>query len=504
MSAIGDLHITKKSWLTIKQWLLFTIITAVIFLLYGKTLNNYFIGEDMEWWESVRSLPFTDTWRLFLPVSWGGIQPLSFHRPLTGFLFWINTSLIPFTPLTMHFINIVLHGVNACLLYLLSLSIFKHRKTALAAVLFWIVFPFHSEAVVWGAGRSILLSTTWLLLYLLAYIKYRETRKDTWVWITTVALILGLLTRETAVIFPLFLFFWNLKKLTVKFRITQGLIIVTYILWHYLVIGSWSFFAVHQPVSFFPPSPVFILSACIGVGILFLLRKQKTFSGFELKWSAAALVISYLPYALTPTQERYVYTTSVFGILTLVLLGKRFTRQMPEYFRNIIILLLVIVLALWSFQRNERWVRAGNLNQNIVRQLSEHIKKSPEIKKWYLVNLPDNLDSVYIARTHLATLLNYELGYPPPQLIATPQTVGIVSHVEVVSPQKLWVKSTNGFVIFDPIPSPKPDKVTGDGYEVKIKTAQTLEITFAPQAPNGAQILVYQDRTLVPLSQVGL
>lgn len=103
-------------------------------------------------------------------------------------------------PAALHLLNIVLHGVNAALVSLLSLRVGLPRPSALGAGLLFLVFPSSVEAVVWpSAVPDLLVALSALLVLMLA-----AQRSNTWrLVVAAFALAAGLLSKESAVVIPL-------------------------------------------------------------------------------------------------------------------------------------------------------------------------------------------------------------------------------------------------------------------------------------------------------------
>lgn len=102
----------------------------------------------------------------FLLGHW---QPLSWMSCALDYTLW------GMNPAGWHLTNLLLHMVNAVLVYFLCLALLKEkaglRGAALMAALFWGIHPLRVEAVAWLATRGYLLCTTFCLLTLLFYLQ---------------------------------------------------------------------------------------------------------------------------------------------------------------------------------------------------------------------------------------------------------------------------------------------------------------------------------------------
>lgn len=153
------------------------------------------------------------------------------YIPLTLFTFQINYLLSGLHTELYHITNILLHAFNAFFVVLLLEKLLKQKLLSIAGGLLFLVHPLHTEAVVWLAGRKDLLSTFFVLLSLLFYIRVRERRvvkADTdqvqtgggWYAFSVLFFLLALLSKVMAATLPIILFLYDLtiEKRAIKKR----------------------------------------------------------------------------------------------------------------------------------------------------------------------------------------------------------------------------------------------------------------------------------------------
>ena len=124
-------------------------------------------------------------------------------------------------PWGFHFSNNVFHAINSVLVFVLALVCFRlvdpsskdgflstDNQSLLAAFLaavIFIVHPQHVESIVWVAERKDLLCLLFMLLTLLAYVKYTscgESGKARWYLVTLGSFLLAVLSKPMAVTMP--------------------------------------------------------------------------------------------------------------------------------------------------------------------------------------------------------------------------------------------------------------------------------------------------------------
>ena len=99
-------------------------------------------------------------------------------------------------PFGFHLVNILLHALNAVLLFQIGKRLQRSEGAALAAALLFALHPMQTEAVTSVSGRSSSLMATFYLAAFLAYLAGRA-------WpVSALLFVLALATRETAVTLP--------------------------------------------------------------------------------------------------------------------------------------------------------------------------------------------------------------------------------------------------------------------------------------------------------------
>ncbi|MGH9614498.1 MAG: hypothetical protein ACRD4P_15610, partial [Bryobacteraceae bacterium] len=184
---------------------------AICFELYLPSIHSPFAFDDA-------SLPFDELSFNNAPFL-GWIAGL---RPVLMASYWLNFQISGRDTLSYHVVNILIHTVNACLIFLIVRKIAewggisgKRRDllSAFVAVLF-LVHPLQTEAVAYIAGRSESLSALFLFA---AYAVFLYRRKQTVSLRTGLAVLilyaLAAATKEQTVVLPAVLvltdFFWS-------------------------------------------------------------------------------------------------------------------------------------------------------------------------------------------------------------------------------------------------------------------------------------------------------
>ena len=146
------------AWPTPVLW---SAILLAALLPYLQTLKVGFLSDDFGLAAAVRQAAG--------PLDAMGSDAFrSFYRPLSLLLWWLGDHLWHGAPLGYHAVALLLHGLNALLVYALGRRLIGSAYAGLMAALLFAVHPLHVEPVTWLAAGSDLLCATFSLLSLLA------------------------------------------------------------------------------------------------------------------------------------------------------------------------------------------------------------------------------------------------------------------------------------------------------------------------------------------------
>ena len=147
-------------------------------------------------WQNVRdAFSFPGPAPMWLPILW-----LSYMADVSLF------GGGPGAPIPFHATNIVLHALDALLLFALFLRLSRRPVASLLLVLLWAVHPLRIESVAWVAERKDVLSLLFLLLSLHAWISFLRAshpvpRAAAWT-VSLLGFALGLLVKPSIVPLP--------------------------------------------------------------------------------------------------------------------------------------------------------------------------------------------------------------------------------------------------------------------------------------------------------------
>jgi protein O-mannosyl-transferase len=130
-------------------------------------------------------------------------QNLGMYAPLTWICYWFGYLLSGFDTWGYHLLSMLLHALNAVLVYFLLKSLFERHWMAIVPALLFAIHPIQVEAVAWAAALSTVLFSTFYLSALLSYVRWLRGSKAMWLGAALLFFLLSCLSKSAAVTLPL-------------------------------------------------------------------------------------------------------------------------------------------------------------------------------------------------------------------------------------------------------------------------------------------------------------
>lgn len=204
------------------RWVLTSIAIwgALTLLLWAYTagLSGPFLLDDFQTLQGLARVQGNLTWENIRAYLNTGITGPT-GRPLALLTFLLDSKTWPAPPESFKHTNVLLHGVNGVLVFLISSHLIQKVKGqssrwSIAAgllALAWVLNPYHVSTVLYVVQRMAILSALFVLLGILLYLKGRElvarsAAKGTFLILVAyvVGAGLGTLSKENAALFVLF------------------------------------------------------------------------------------------------------------------------------------------------------------------------------------------------------------------------------------------------------------------------------------------------------------
>lgn len=183
----------------------------LILIFFGKGLNNYFLGDDWFHLNITQINNLREFFNFFNPFK--NPQQTAFYRPIPNQLFFfLNQSLFGFRPFYYH-LSIYLLYIASIYLFnrLLIILNFSQKSRHLAILIFALSATHFTRLFFISAGQEVFM-VFFVLLYLVLFLTEKNRLKIK----AQLCLVLALLSKDTAVIAPIILFFLKNKNLLIN------------------------------------------------------------------------------------------------------------------------------------------------------------------------------------------------------------------------------------------------------------------------------------------------
>jgi Tfp pilus assembly protein PilF len=464
------------------------LIALLTLLAYSNTLENSFVFDDYlviadnNFIKSWHNLPrifsknyLTSSEDTYLLGKQDVGSGESTYRPVVTTTYFIDYCLWGLKPFGYHLTNLLLHIVNALLLFYFVSLITKNHMIALLAGLLFALHPVNTEAVYVISFRKDLLAFLFFISSLIIYIRlddYRGKKKPIAYCLSIILFCLALFSKEMAVTLPavlmLYDYFFNKKRglqeilANLKFRYSGYILIgLCYLFISQFLIGSkyphleypggsfytniltmsvaiaeyikWIFIPLNLHFILPDPSAVYyslnttvILSILLVVLFLFVAfksRKTAKESSFSILWFYITLVpVSNIFALVSPAALRYLYIP-IAGLCLLEawLLTKIFTLSLPWLGRKVLgafgFFVISVILISYSM-----------ITMNIGSIWKDNISMWSDMVKWY----PKNITALS------------SLGKAYEKIGADKKAIGLFKNALYSNPNNAWTHNALG------------------------------------------------------------
>ena len=434
------------------------LVLVLAFVLFGPWLNNYFCSDD--WPAILRNTQLS--WQQV--PNWFTVLRGGSYRPLHDVFVALCWQLFGLSPLGYRLVSIVLYAlVSASVGVLAHLLTDDGRVGALSAILFS-VFATHAEPVLWFAATNELLAGVFVLLSTISYVLFRRTGNVWWLVAAGLNCLLGLTSKETALLWPLTLLVYDAlwfepargKKLDWRllwptlclillwlafllFRIPLGSAYTSAVdfsvprlamnLAYYALIGvlalpnNYAFLTSLPSWQTLPALPILALISSTGVIVItawvwFRERIWVTRKPYRraLLFSCVWMVVTLGPIIFI-VAERSVFLSSVGIVLAF---GISFVgvwdvaRERGKWMKRMIAVAIVLYTGLNTCvlgYRSTWFGKSAEISRAVLTQLDREVERLPAGIPILLVNLPDHLEHTFTFRNTFpsaAEILGYD------------------------------------------------------------------------------------------------
>lgn len=425
-SVINTEHLINLSRLYRSRWFILLLLCLGSLLLYWSIPGRSFASDD------------------FLVMRRVGMDGViwikGFFRPLSDITLRFNYLIDGFSPRGYYLFNILMHGVNAYLLYCFC-RWWKwtgdgemQRRCALLAALLFLCYPFHNECIDYVLGRASLTASFFGMAALVAVVS--GLPKAVRIFLCCLFYFIGMGGYESVMLLPLivmiiiygketpfgeYVYWASALAVTLAIHIAVRMIVAGVLTGEYgsqflgsrlLHYGGNVFRTAER--FFLPPMesvPVivllfFLVVVLLAAAIVLFVRKFRSDSGARshlLKILLVLVIASAVPILAgvsthTSESDRFIYFPSYFlcagvALLLMGLPGKKWL-----WVAGIIILCYECI---FLEKNNSNWVKASGITREVLSAIEGNLSAG----RVFVVNLPDEKDGAYIFRLGLPDAL---------------------------------------------------------------------------------------------------
>ncbi|HEY1263981.1 MAG TPA: hypothetical protein VGF06_10675, partial [Terriglobales bacterium] len=192
-----------------KRTLIFCLLLAVATLsVYNPVSSHPFVNYDDDRY-------VTDNPHVRGGLSWDTVRwafttsaEANWH-PLTWISHALDCQVFRLNPAGPHYVNLLLHALNAVILFLLLSRVTGRAGPSLAVAALFALHPMNVESVAWIAERKNLLSMFFFLLALLAYERYARKPGIGRYCLVALWFACGLMSKPMVITLPFLLLLWD-------------------------------------------------------------------------------------------------------------------------------------------------------------------------------------------------------------------------------------------------------------------------------------------------------
>ncbi len=435
---------------------------------YANILFNFFLGDDfvhLTWLSKAVHDPSLLA-RNF-NHNWLDIQTFRFYRPFISVVMFSDYMIWGANGLGFHLTNVLYHVASALLVFSITRQlasklpaqnfVYEDMWPTAAALLFGL-YPLHCEPVSWITGRVDTIVTTFYLLSVWCYIRWREHSKVPLLCASLGAMTMALFSKEMAVTVPAllacyqFIFSpaaqpkWTAKLVeTAKATSAHWLLLALYFFLRRISLGTfvggyddslfyvanwkdflnnWSsgFFMIFVPVNrvvIGGRNIVRILWDVAMLGALSALFFSMVKGSWRLLvfltiWCILGLAPVYKVFAILPDLQgsrlAYVFTVPLSILLTYCLCcaisyATQNKKLIAQRLAEGALVLLIVSSYILLFLNNEVWRHAG-IEMNAIRaSLQKIYEETGGDPQTLLIGMPDEVNGAYVGRNALPGML---------------------------------------------------------------------------------------------------
>ena len=215
-SSLGLLYLYKKKDIDFIKDLKTVLISTpalliylllISFIVYWKSITNYFVGDDFTWlrWAAECRKNLSGDCLSVIETVKGYFVDADgfFYRPGTKLYFLFMYTFFWLNNMTYHIVSIVLHFINSFALLLLTLRLLKSKLLAFLAAVVFLTLSVHAETVMWISSVNHLAAVTCISLSLILLLYWHQKKNILLLLASLIFVFLSPLFHELGIVAPI-------------------------------------------------------------------------------------------------------------------------------------------------------------------------------------------------------------------------------------------------------------------------------------------------------------
>ena len=323
----------NNSLLGNKYFVIF-VFFAIGFSIYGNVIGGKFLWDDDN--NIVNNSYIKDGGHIgdffTKDLLAGSGQTIGWYRPALLISYAIDYGIWHLNPVGYHLTNIFLHVFSSLILFLIVLKIFYKWSVAFLSSLLFLIHPVQTEAVSYISGRADLLLVFLSLSSFYFFLLFQESntvkRSAIFYGASILSFVLALLSKETAIVFPLLLilFILTLGKRAGRLSFEKTSLIIApflaisavYQILRMTLLNFGHSFTVsgadigHRMLMFLKAMPIYWKLIFIPLDLHYHFERKLVINGWDwmIATSIAVLILIVLSYVRLNSQRKFI----IFGL----------------------------------------------------------------------------------------------------------------------------------------------------------------------------------------------
>lgn len=150
-------------------------------------------------------------------------------RPLRELSFMLDYKIFGLAPKYWHFQNILIHSLNAWLIYVILMKMSASKPLSWLSSLIFLTHPINVEVVAQVSHRKDSLCLLFILIAFCCYVNYRQNQKTSSLVTSILAFVLSLLSKQSALVLPAIIIlyeFYVLKSIKID-KLKHGRVFIS-------------------------------------------------------------------------------------------------------------------------------------------------------------------------------------------------------------------------------------------------------------------------------------